>query len=73
MEYVFHDDNNPPEMKHSWKLGLHFKEILGIFPSGSVVKNPPADAGDTGSIPDQDPTAAQQLSPWATTTEAVVP
>ena len=25
--------------------------ILG-FPGGSVVKNPPADAGDTGSVPD---------------------
>ena len=23
------------------------------FPGGSVVKNPPANAGDTGSIPDQ--------------------
>ena len=37
-------------MKHSWKLGLHFIEILGIFPSGSVVKNPPANAGNTSSI-----------------------
>ena len=28
------------------------KKSLG-FPGGSVVKNPPANAGDTGSIPDQ--------------------
>ena len=28
-----------------------FKEILGDFPGGAVVKNPPANAGDTGSIP----------------------
>ena len=25
--------------------------VLGEFPGGSVVKNPPANAGDTGSIP----------------------
>ena len=25
---------------------------LGGFPGGSVVKNPPANAGDMGSIPD---------------------
>ena len=27
---------------------FHFRD----FPGGAVVKNPPADAGDTGSIPD---------------------
>ena len=26
------------------------KEIIGGFPGGAVVKNPPANAGDTGSI-----------------------
>ena len=28
-----------------------FKIVLGDFPSGSVVRNPPANAGDMGSIP----------------------
>ena len=40
-------------------------EILG-FPSGPVVKNPPADTGDMGLIPDQGtkiPHASGQLSP----------
>ena len=27
------------------------RDIVG-FPGGSMVKNPPANAGDTGSIPD---------------------
>ena len=27
------------------------KEDGGVFPGGSVAKNPPANAGDTGSIP----------------------
>ena len=29
-----------------------FKDQWGFFPGDSVVKNPPANAGDTGSIPD---------------------
>ena len=28
-----------------------FKKEAGDFPGGTVVKNPPANAGDTGSIP----------------------
>jgi len=28
------------------------RNVLQGFPDGSVVKNPPANAGDTGSIPD---------------------
>ena len=28
-----------------------FKKERGDFPGGAVVKNPPANAGDTGSIP----------------------
>ena len=28
-----------------------FEEVIQGFPSGSVVKNSPANAGDTGSIP----------------------
>ena len=42
------------------------------FPGGPVVKNPPSNAGDTGSIPGQGtkiPHAVGQLSPCATTTE----
>ncbi|KAI4551670.1 hypothetical protein MJT46_017922 [Ovis ammon polii x Ovis aries] len=34
-----------------WK-GVKEKVISGGFPGGSVVKNPPANAGDTGLIPD---------------------
>ena len=32
-------------------LNFYFKFILGGFPGGTVVKNPPANAGDTGSSP----------------------
>ena len=41
------------------------------FPGGTVVGNPPANAGGTGSIPGlgRFPRAAEQLSPCATTTE----
>ena len=42
------------------------------FPGGPVVKNPPSNAGDVGSIPGQGatiPHATGQLSPRATTTE----
>ena len=34
------------------------------FPGGAVVKNPPANAGDTGSIPAQeDPTCSRATKP----------
>ena len=33
-------------------VGPVVKTVLQGFPGGSVVKNPPASAGDTGSIPD---------------------
>ena len=39
------------------------------LPGGPVVKNPPCNAGDSGSIPGggtKIPHAAEQLSPWAT-------
>ena len=42
------------------------------FLGGSVVKNPPSNAGDTGSIPGQGtkiPHAEGQLSPCAATTD----
>ena len=43
------------------------------FHDGSLVKNPPAKAGDTGSIPDPGrfPHAEQQLSRHVTTIEPV--
>ena len=40
------------------------------FPGGAVVESLPANAGDTGSSPGLGiPHAAEQLGPWATTTE----
>ena len=43
------------------------------FLGGAVVKNPPANAGDTGSIPDLgSPRAVEQINP-CTTTAAQVP
>ena len=47
---------------------------MSDFPGGPVVKNPPSNAGDTGSIPGQGtkiPHVVGQLSPCATTTEPV--
>ena len=58
-------------------VGLHFilKFLLWDLPGGPVVKNLPANAGDTGSIPDparfhRPRCATGQLSPFATTTKA---
>ena len=45
---------------------------MGDFPGGPVVKNPPCNAGDAGSIPGQGtkiPHALGQVSPCTTTTE----
>ena len=33
------------------KIEITFKNILWGFPGGTVVENPPANAGDTGSSP----------------------
>ena len=46
--------------------------VLRDFPGGPVVKNPPSNARDAGSIPGRGtkfPHVAGQLSPRATTTE----
>ena len=46
--------------------------MAGDFPGGPVVKNPPSNAGDVGSIPGRgtkSPHAPEQLSPHATSTE----
>ena len=40
------------------------------FLGGPVVKNPPANAGDSGSIPGPGRFQMEQLSPHATATEA---
>ena len=48
---------------------------LGGFPGGPVVKNPPSNAGDMGSIPGggtKIPHATGQLSPCTTTGEKPV-
>ena len=70
---------------HRRKHGLIIKAKTRIrtwgFSSGSVVKNLPANAGDPGSIPDQERSLSlcsraqelQLLSPHATTTEALMP
>ena len=43
------------------------------FPGGAVVKNPPANAGDTVlSLVRKIPHATEQLSPCATTTEPLL-
>ena len=45
---------------------------MGDFPGGPVVKKPPSNAGDAGSIPGRGtkiPHAAGQLSPWTATAE----
>ena len=50
----------------------HIKEWLGDFPGGPVVKNPPSNAGDVGSIPGRGtkiPHATGHLSLGATTSE----
>ena len=52
-----------PEKAHSWD-----------FPGGPVVKNPPCDAENTGSIPGQEtniPHASEQLSLSAITIESM--
>ena len=47
-----------------------FLKMDGGFPGGAVVKNPSANAGDTGSSPRRRRSPMlQQLSPCATTTE----
>lgn len=49
----------------------YVKTQLLDFPEGPVVKSPPANPGDVGSIsgPGLNP---RQLDPWVTTTEPVL-
>ena len=55
-----------------WKIS--FKNLGRGFLGGSVVKNPPANAGDIGWIPGSREIAhaTEQPSPWTTTTEPVL-
>ena len=49
-------------------------KLMGDFPGGPVVKNPPSNAGDMGLIPGQGtkiPRALGQLSPRTTTRESL--
>ena len=43
VNYITFREVMGPETDQEWEAGL---------PGGSLVKNPPANAGDTGSIPD---------------------
>ena len=52
---------------------VHETSVFGDFPGGLVVKNLPADAGDTGPISGPGRHATGQLSLQATTTEPVYP
>ena len=55
-------------IKHGTRMNIRLRD----FPGGPVVKNPPSDAGDGGSIPDgrtKVPHAVGQLSPHATARE----
>ena len=62
---------------HLFRESFPFREVSPFrkswrdFPGGAVVKNPPASAGGHGFEPwsGKIPYAAEQLSPWATTTE----
>ena len=62
-------------MTETAKIGVVQDTIFLNFYGGPVVKNLPANAGDTGSIPDparfhRPRRATGQLSPFATTTKA---
>ena len=55
-------------------LEITYKRQIQGFPGGSVVKNPPANAGDTSSIPDPGRSHVpwKKISPCATTIESVL-
>ena len=84
------DLNTFPVLFISWQTAYWFRVLLLVFalklwcmrittmhrdfPGSPVVKSPPCNAGDTGSIPGQgikNPTAAEQLSLRATARESV--
>ena len=65
-------------LRKQWEqgeVGVVIKEQHeGDFPGGTMVKNPPANAGGHGfePWPRKIPQATEQLSPCATTTEPVL-
>ena len=72
----------PPRMRSTYPKGSHEGQKGMPFPSdqnqspgfpgGSLVKNLPASAGDTGLIPEKILYALEQLNPCATTTEPLL-
>ena len=68
----FPEDKKSPSGRHNV-----FRDKNQGFPGGAVVKNPPANAGDTGSSPglgrSHMPQSNELLSPRATITEAHAP
>ena len=55
----------PPKPKAS--PILHNDTISHSFPGGSVVKNPPANAGDVGSIPGQEDPLEEEMATHSST------
>ena len=53
-------------------IKMSLKKIIKGFPGGTVVKNPLANAGDTGLSPGLGRSHMPQLSPCSTTTEPVL-
>ena len=71
-------EKKPPSLLHFSLFVFHpYRnkiDLSGDFPGGPMVKNPPANAGDVGSIPGRGtriPHAVGQPSSCATTTELV--
>ena len=62
-------------MAESELIATSSTTIKWDFPGGPMVKNPPANVGGTGLIPGPGrfPDVEEQLSPYATTTEACLP
>ena len=62
-------------MAESELIATSSTTIKWDFPGGPMVKNPPANIGGTGLIPGPGrfPDVEEQLSPYATTTEACLP
>ena len=53
VKWLTYDPAVPLPRTHSreLKIHVHIKACIQDFPGGTVVKNPPANAGDTGSSP----------------------
>ena len=61
----------PPKPKAS--PILHNDTISHSFPGGSVVKNPPANAGDVGSIPGQEDPLEEEMATHSSTLAWEIP